>query len=242
MDVGKAFTFVTEDPKWVTKILIGGGLIIGTFLAFFTLIGWIFLVAIIFGYMVQLTRNVIAGEQVPLPEWTNWGQLMSDGFKAFVVILALALPVIIVYAIFSIPGIILSAAAGENGSSAGSLLSLIGSCLTIPLSILLGFLLPIAIGRYAVTRNIGAALRIGELFATLRTHFTTYLIVLLLAYAASFVGQFGILLCGIGLPFTLFYSQAVTYHLYGQAHRKTQGVLPGGYGTPQPASPQSFPY
>ena len=26
LDIGKAFTFVTDDPKWVTKVLIGGGL------------------------------------------------------------------------------------------------------------------------------------------------------------------------------------------------------------------------
>jgi hypothetical protein len=240
-DIGKAFTFVTEDPRWVNKVLIGGGLIIAGLLAIFTIIGWLFVFAIVLGYLVQLTRNVIAGQERPLPEWADWGTLMGDGFKTFAVLLVLSLPIIVVAIIFSVPGAILSSADNSGVSATGTLLSIIGGCLTFPLAIIVGLLQPIAIARYAVTRNIGAALRLGELFGILRSNFVTYLVVFLLTYAASFLGQLGILLCGIGLPFTIFYSQLVTYHLYGQAYRKVQGALPG-LGQPQQAYPQSFPY
>jgi hypothetical protein len=240
-DIGKAFTFVTEDPRWVNKVLIGGGLIIAGILALVTIVGWLFVFAIVFGYLVQLTRNVIAGQERPLPEWANWGTLMSDGLKVFAVLIVLALPVIVVVLLFSVPGAVLNSLNSSGSTAAGNALGLIGTCLSIPLSILYYLLVPIAVGRYAATRSIGAALRLGDLFATLRNGLATYLIVLLLTLVANFVGELGILLCGIGLPFTLFYSYLVMYHIYGQAYRKTQGAQPG-FGQPQPAYPQSFPY
>ena len=43
--------------------------------------------------------------------------------------------------------------------------------------------------------------------------------------------------CGIGLPFTLFYSLLVNHHLYGQAYRQASGVLPGDNQPPQPYPP-----
>src|SRR5689334_4077382 len=96
LDIGKAFTFIGDDPKWVTKLLIGGGLILAGFLAIFTVIGWIFVFAIVLGYLIQFCRNVIAGQPQPLPEWDNWGTKMTDGFKAIVVNLVYALPAIII--------------------------------------------------------------------------------------------------------------------------------------------------
>ena len=64
LDIGKAFTYVTEDPKWVSKVLIGGGLIIAGFL---TLVGWLFTLPVVGGYLILLLRNVIAGQPQPLP-------------------------------------------------------------------------------------------------------------------------------------------------------------------------------
>lgn len=243
MDIGKAFTFVGEDPKWVNKVLIGGALILAGFLAIFTIVGWIFVFAIVLGYLVQLTRNVIAQQPHPLPEWTDFGAMMGDGFRAIVVYLVVSLPVILASIIVLLPGIIVSAIDQSNGGSggAGGALTALGYCLIFPLSILVYLLLPIAIARYAVTRSIGAALQVGSLFATLRANLVTYLLVMLLGYAAQIVGQVGILLCGIGLPFTMFYAFLVQYHLYGQAHLKTQGSVPG-YGQPQQAYPPAFPY
>lgn len=243
MDIGKAFTFLGEDPKWTTKLLIGGGLIIAGFLALFTVIGWIFVVAIILGYLVQLTRNVIAGQQRPLPEWANWGALMSDGFKVFVVILALVLPVFIIALIFSVPGSLLSTSDNAGTAGLGTLLSIAGGCLNLLLGLFAGLLLPVAIGRYAATNNIGQALNIGAIFAALRTNFMPYLLIVLLSIVTSIIGQLGIIACFIGLPFTLFYGYLVNYHLYGQAYRQTQGALPE-YGQSQPPYPPSpsFPY
>ncbi len=243
MDIGKAFTFVGEDPKWVTKVLIGGGMLLLAIVLSITVIGGILVGAIVFGYLVQLTRNVIAGERLPLPEWTNFGELFVDGLKAWVVSFVLALPLIVVSSVVWVPAIIVSAAGGDSdaGAAIGGLLSLVGGCLGFLLGIVFALMLPIAIGRYAATRSIGEGLRLGAIFDTLRANIGTYLLVLLMVFAASLIGQLGILLCFIGLPFTLFYAQVVQYHLYGQAHVKAHGSMPG-MGQPQAAFPPPYPY
>ena len=243
MDIGRAFTFVGEDPKWVTKVLIGGGLLLLAIVLGITVIGAILIGAIVFGYLVQLTRNVIAGERLPLPEWTNFGELLVDGLKAWVVSFVLALPLIVVNSVVWVPAIIVAAAGGDSdaGAAIGGLLSLVGGCLGFLLGIAYALMLPVAIGRYAVTRSIAEGLRLGAIFATVRANIGTYLIVLLMIFAASLIGQLGILLCFIGLPFTLFYAQVVQYHLYGQAHVKAHGSMPG-MGQPQAAFPPPYPY
>ncbi len=72
MDIGRAFTFVGDDPKWVQKLLIGGGLFLLGYLTSIILIG-IPIFLIVLGYLVQVTRNVIGGQDRPLPEWNDWG-------------------------------------------------------------------------------------------------------------------------------------------------------------------------
>lgn len=242
MDIGKAFTFVGEDPKWVSKLAIGGGLVVATGLLIFTLVGWLFPLAIIFGYLVQVTRNVIAGEQRALPEWENWGLLMSDGFKALGVVLILALPVLLVSLFTTVPAAVLNATSGGEGSAAGAGLSLLGACLLLPLAVLYSLLVPIALGRYAATRNIGASLRFGELFSILRGNFVNYLLIFLLTgFVTGTIAQLGVIACVIGVFFTIFYAYLVNHHLYGQAYAKAVGIQPG-LAQPQQPYPQAFPY
>jgi hypothetical protein len=230
LDIGKAFTFVSDDPKWLTKILIGGGLILGGLI---TLVGWIFTLPVVYGYAVIVTRNVIAGNPQPLPEWDNWGEKWLEGIKAWVVSLVCALPIIIVAVLFSIPGSILNATSKSGTSGLGTLLSLVGGCLNFFLGILVYLILPVAIGRYATTGSIGNALQFGTIFATVRQNISTYIIVALLSYfAVGLISGLGLILCFVGVFFTAFYGVLVQYHLYGQAYRITQGAQPGGYGQP----------
>ncbi|MDP9373119.1 MAG: DUF4013 domain-containing protein [Chloroflexota bacterium] len=223
--------------------MIGGGLFLLGYLTSIILIG-IPIALIVFGYLVQVTRNVIAGQDRPLPEWNDWGGLLRDGFRWWVATLVLFLPLILIALVVLLPGIIVSAGSETGGSDAGALLLGLGYCLLFPLILVYQLLMPVITGRYATAGSIGAAVRPGALFSLLRANLGGFLIVLLLTtFVTSFVGYLGILACGIGLPFTVFYALLVNYHLYGQAYRKAQGTLPA-YGQPQqpyPPSP-SFPY
>lgn len=251
MDIGRAFTFVTEDPKWVVKVLIGGALmLVNLVLSFgisvvFNLVNLGFLgplvstlltapiLMLLLGYTIQVARNVIAGTAQALPEWANWELLGRDGVKAWVVQTLLYLPVLVVS--------MFSSLFARTGNAGGGLVALCLSCLVFLLAIGLGLLYPVALGRFAATGDVARALNVGALVATFRRQPGTYLLTALVSFAAVLVGSLGVILCGIGLPFTLFYAFLVVYHLIGQAYRQTEGGFTA-YGQPQQPTPSSYPF
>ena len=81
MDIGKALTFVTEDPRWKEKIAIGTAVILISGLLSVILIGILgyFIVA---GYTVRLLQNVRDGKSAPLPEWDEWAEDLTRGFRS----------------------------------------------------------------------------------------------------------------------------------------------------------------
>lgn len=227
LDIGKAFTFVTEDPKWLTKILIGGGLILAGIV---TLVGWLFTFPVVGGYMIMTTRNVINGNQQPLPEWDDFGNKWIEGFKGWVVALVYSLPAILISLVFSLPNIVLSSSGNDGAAAAGGVLSLLGSCINFIVSLAVAVVLPAAMGRFAVTSDIGSALQFGAVIATVRQNVGIFVIIALInSFLVPLLAGIGIIACFIGAAFTAFYAYLMIYHLYGQAHRATQGATPG-YG------------
>lgn len=237
LDIGKAFTFVTEDQKWVAKLAIGGGLLLAGFI---TLIGWVFTVPVVLGYLVHLARNVIAGNPQPMPEWDNWGERWIIGFKSWVISLVYALPAVIVSLLFTVPSSILSNSSNNGAAAAGGLIGLVGSCLNFLLSIVVAIILPAAIGRFAATGNLAEGFKFAEVFATVRQNIGMYVIIALFStIVASILTGIGLIVCLIGAAFTGFYAYLMSYHLYGQAYRSTQGTSigygqPPLYGEPRP--------
>ena len=73
VDFGRSFSFVTEDPEWVKKILIGGAFTLACAL----LVG----VPFVLGYFSRTLRNVAAGEPRPMPEWDDLGGLFEEGLR-----------------------------------------------------------------------------------------------------------------------------------------------------------------
>jgi hypothetical protein len=236
LDIGRAFSYVFEDQKWVMKILIGGGLILGGIITF---VGWLFTAPVVLGYCVQVLRNVYAGNPQPLPEWDNWGERWMDGLKAWVVTLVMALPLIIVALVIQVPASILNAV---SVSGAGSALSLCGSCLSFFLAIGVALIVPIAVARYATTNSIGNAVQFGEIFATLRQNIGMYVAVALLSsIVVGLISSLGLILCFVGVFFTAFYGSLVQYNLYAQAYRQAAGTMQPSYGSPYGGPPYGGP-
>jgi uncharacterized membrane protein len=209
MDIGKSFSYVFDDPKWVTKVLIGGVL---------TILSIVILPAfVLFGYTLQTIRNVMAGQERPLPEWTDFGALFIDGLKAFVVVL-----------IYIAPGIVLSMLSGVR--DVGVLFNCLGTIYSLAIQIVL----PAAIGLYLQSDDIGAALRFQEVIDTVQRNLSDFIVIWLLGIVASIIGGLGIIACGIGLIFTLPYSLMVRAHLWGQLLNKVRGggALPVPTTTP----------
>jgi hypothetical protein len=103
MDFGRAFTFVKEDERWTTKIGIGAVVMFFSFL--FLGIPSILLI----GYQLAVTRRVMEGKDLPLPEWEDWGKLFMDGLYLVVAIFVYTLPLTILlclgFGVFLLPAL-----------------------------------------------------------------------------------------------------------------------------------------
>jgi len=239
LDIGKAFTFPMEDQKWVAKLAIGGGLILAGII---TIVGWLFTFPVVFGYLAMLTRNVINGNPQPLPEWDNWGERWIEGVKMFVVGLVYSLPVIILRVVLTVPGAILANSSNNGVAATGGVLNLAGGCLSFILQLAVAVVLPAALARFAVSGSIGDGLKFAEVFATVRQNIGMYVVVALMStFVAGFIGGIGVIACFVGAAFTSFYAYLMTFHLYGQAHRNTQGA-PIGYGQQPPMYGEPRPF
>jgi hypothetical protein len=84
-----AFPF--KDPDWTGKFFTAVGL---TFAS-----GIVPLIPALFvnGYIYRIMHNVIVDFEEPsLPEWTDWGKLLSDGWRMFAVTFLYQLPMILI--------------------------------------------------------------------------------------------------------------------------------------------------
>lgn len=215
VDYGKAFTFPQEDPDWIKKVAIAGAVtlipVVGGFL--------------LWGYMIEIVRRVIAGESPVLPEWTDFGGILKKGLYYFVVAFVYALPLILLLVCMSLPSLGL-AFVGDNDDTVQVLATISTivyacfGCLAAIYALLMSVVMPAAIGKLAVTGEIAPALRFGEVFALVRAKPAIYIIVMLLsALAISVLTSIGSIACFIGAFWGAAYGALAAGHLYGQAYR-----------------------
>ncbi len=221
MDIGRSFRVLFDDANWIIKLLLGG---------IFTLLG-IFLVTIplVLGYQADTIKLASNGEN-RVPEWADWGGLYVRGLLAFVIQLVYAIPVLIIACCQTAS----QAALGQGGQGSdpnaalGALVACFG-CLSLIFSLLAAILTPAAIIRWRQREDFAAAFNIGSVIALIRDNAGNYAVAFLVSLgvgiAAAIIGS---LLCGIGLPFTLFIATVISGNLYGQvafADRSGQTAL-----------------
>ncbi len=223
MDIGKALTYITEDERWVMKVLIALAM---TFFSFL-----IIPAIILEGYMVAIARNVMKGEERPLPEWDDWGGFLRDGFNLFVALLVYTLPFWLLACIVGISTIGFSGLSevSEDAAVAGMLATfgLVG-CLTLLFVLALLFVSPAVIVQYLRNNNLGACFRFGEVFGIVRDHIGDIAIVVGIVFAIMFVTSLVANIPCIGWIVSLLvgpYLAVVWGHLYGQIAAKAGGGM-----------------
>ena len=215
MDIGKAFTFVFEDEDWIVKILIAAGILLaGILFSWLIAIPLILAMALLGGYMVAVIRRVLNGQVDGLPQWENWGDLLIDGLKVWVIGLVYALPLIIASFCLLVPAMAL----GDDAGAVMSILIMLASCLIILYSIVVTIVIPAAFAFWVASDDLGAAFRFGDILAFVRENLSTYLVTFIMTWVASLIGGLGSVVCGLGMLVTLPYAYVVTGHLYGQAY------------------------
>ncbi|MEJ5241422.1 MAG: DUF4013 domain-containing protein [Anaerolineales bacterium] len=231
MDFGKAITYVFEDRRWLTKLLIG------TVITFVPILNFS-----LPGYFVEIVRRLMRRESEILPEWDNIGKNFMDGLMLWIVQLIYGLPMLLLLCLFAVPLLpqLLSDSVDQDIlntlSGVGLLLLVCGVLLLILYSLFLSFILPALLIQYAQHNTIGACFRFGELRRVISQnagdYFMLWLGIIGISFAISIVFSivFTVLnfipCIGQVVSILLFlpsgvYLGAVIHHLIGQFAAKT---------------------
>jgi hypothetical protein len=226
MDIGSAFTFMFDDEDWIKKLAIGGGIVfLGILLLPLLGVGLLVLL-LLGGYMIEVLRNVRDGRPTPLPEWADFGGLFKTGLFVGLIGLVYYIPVIILACGSGLVGALPELAdVGSDAVEMVAFLTICLNCVQFIVSIAVAFVMPAAIIRFAQYGTFGSAFQFGEIFSFIKDNLGDYIIVFLLNWVAGLVAGFGLILCFIGVFFTLFWSYLVAGNLYGQLARKAQAAV-----------------
>ena len=189
-NIGKAFSFVFDDSRWLTKALIGG----------LVLLSCIFILPIplLVGYLVTLRANVINGKAPVLPEWTD---LSSRYSKGLVLLLGLIL--------YSLAGLILK----KSG------VPIFSRMFARIYNLVMTFYLPVMAVFYAKEQTFESMFKIGRIFEFVAKNFIDLLVFWLLHFVLAMIALAGLLGFLIGVVFTAFYTFLVEAYLYAALYR-----------------------
>jgi hypothetical protein len=183
MDIGKSITFVTEDEKWLEKLGIGALVAAVPILNF----AWT-------GFMVDVMRNVAAGEARPLPGWSDLGEKFVRGLVVTIAGLIYALPAILVGCLLAGLSFVPLFAAGQGGSdfseemalgSTGLLIAL-GCCLGL-FGLLLSFIFPAVFINYSRKGTFGSCFQLGEIIRLITANLGEFVTAWVVTVAAGFL-------------------------------------------------------
>src|SRR2546428_4230376 len=213
--VGDSFAWPFQDPGWFGKMIIQG------LIGIIPIVGWIAMV----GWFLLILDNYRAGRRELPPA----GFHLERGIGLFVVFLVYVI-------VFSLPGALLTGI-GNRNDSAG--LAVLGQLIGFALSLLLAFLAP-AIILHTYRTGIAGGFDVNSVWQTASTHTSTTVIAGLLIYVARLIGGLAVILCCVGLLFTIPYSVAITAGIVGGG-QNGNGRRPGAFWSAAPAPPQPPP-
>lgn len=228
MDIGKSITYIFEDPRWLTKVLVGTVILLVSIPLTVLLIGFLG-IAIVSGYGLEVIRNVRQRQPYPMPEWRDrWGEWLILGLKLLIAQLVWSLPGILL----SIPMSLGSALTdNQNSEFIGFVLLTCFGCLTLLWSVVVLVATPAIYIRLAEQETLSSTLQFGEIIQFTRDHVGDVLVAIIVYVLLSFLvmaaaSLLGLVLCLVGLVITIpagsFIVTLIQSHLYGQV----------GLGTP----------
>ena len=212
-DFLRPFAFVFDDPRWLSKIGLGG---------LFVLLGFIVVgIPFLFGYAARLIRNVIAGVPQPLPEWDDLGEFFGEGLILFCVGLIYFLPVSILSIASGIGSTIVSAADQPALRDIGGGIFGCASCVISFVSLAVSLVFPAALLMVITTRRFGAAFDFNAIFAFIRANAANYIIATLIEIVAWIFSYTGLVLFCVGIVFTQFWALVASSYAFAQVWRQS---------------------
>lgn len=197
---------------------------------------------ILYGYTVQLMRQVFKNEKPHMVAWDNWGELLKDGLKLFGVRFVYGLPIMIVVLPLMITSIFLPVVTSNSSSPESDPFFLIfmgvfalTMCLVFPFALVLGLVIPAAEAHVVETGEFAASFRIKEWWAIFRANISGFLAAFGIYYLLSMALAIGIqilvatvvlsCLLPILLPVLTIYIVLIMYVTVAQAYRDGKAKL-----------------
>ena len=189
MNIQKALTYPFEDKQWTGKIGIGVLISIVPILNF----AWL-------GYILELMRQVIKGNPLPMPDWNNLGKKFMDGLFLFLAGFVYALPVILLIgvplAVMIVPAILAGNSNNQSIASAiataGSMVAMCLTCVFLLYALALSVLFPAIYVEYAAKGTFASCFNFKDIFVQIGkntgVYFTAWGVYLGVAIGASLVG------------------------------------------------------
>ena len=232
MDLGRSFAYPFRDPAWFPRLAVGALLELLPFLFALPLlfgaleghtpIPRLVVVLLIpallglacrwaqLGYLRRLAAAVLGDPGARLPAWDRFEQDLAEGFKLWLVSVALFLPALGTAAIVAFLAMVV-----EVPALFWALLVL----LVAPLALVVVIYLPAALITAVARHDLAAAFDLGAVWALISHRGGTYVLAFVVAIAAEVLAQFGAMACCVGIFLTRFAAHCVSVHAFCCAYR-----------------------
>jgi hypothetical protein len=215
MDFTRALMFPFDDQDWLKKLGLGVLIQFIPVVGAFALQGWSY----------ELTKRVKNSDPVPLPDWSDFGGLLSRGFMVFLASLIYQLPTVVFACVAYIIPFIASAEASGDAADAlagfGTIALVCCGCLAVLYAMAAAVVFWGGYLRYVNNPEFGTFFQFGENFALVRNNIGDFGMVLLyVVVAGAIAGLASSITFGLaGLAYTPF-MMYFTGHLLGQLAQK----------------------
>jgi hypothetical protein len=212
IDFGRSFAFLTEDPEWLGKVLVGG---------LFALLSAVLVgLPFVLGYVARTLKRVAAGEPRPLPAWDDLGGIFNDGLRVFGVQMVYSLGVGALALGFACVVGLGVAGLGTATHQAEAVEDVVGLyALLLVVGLALAVYLPAALVRTVWRESFAEGFNVRGNLAFITANLANYALSIVAYLVAAFVAQFGLLLCFVGVFPAAFCSYLVAAHALGQTVR-----------------------
>ncbi len=215
-----ALRFPWNGEKKIETQAIGGVL---------TLLGVFFVpILFVYGYLIRVIRQTASGTVDEPPVFTDWKELLVDGFVGFAISLVYTLiPGLVItvgaVVVFGSFGVVGSAAADSGGggllAAGGLLLALVIGLVSVVLFVAAVYVVPAAVAAFARTGEFGAAFSPSILrpMLTDRRYASAWVVAVAIAILAQIAGG-AASATGVGailVPFLTFYGNVAGAYAIG---------------------------
>jgi hypothetical protein len=217
MDFSQALKYPFDDPDGIKKLAIAVGI---TLVGIIPVIGWIAVGLLFAGWSYEITKRVRNGDPTPLPEWSDFGALISRGLQLAIGWIVYNLPGLLFLCI-GVSAVLLPAfgVIDEDMAGIGTALTACCSCLYVLYSIAAGLVYWGGYMRYLDDEQLGTFFQFGDNIALVRNNIGDFGMALVFTILGGLIGGIlaGTMIGGLVAPTFQTYFNA---HILGQLATK----------------------